>query len=275
MANLNTNCHVHFYPDLEVTLKRFYCGDSNTQDQLGTIHFWKKYIDELYAQMPFKELWRNLVLEIWHMDHPDLLILSRDKKIPTLLDFKVDVPGYQTAVGLHFGNERIALGVFPTGWDKHNPNDYLPVNTANLIYTAKAMSHEIGHWYFEESKFFHRSNEIQKIMNNLYIENKYTQTANISENAAEEYRAIFGSDDVRGFFSDNKPYTPTNKLRTLIKIGYMLNGVLSNKNFSNFVMHDTWCEWIEYGFWYWNPRKRALTQNWQLFEQIDGKWKLQ
>ena len=268
MANLNTKYHVHYFPDLGVTLKRFYIWE---EDELGSPYFWKEYLQQLYDQMPFKELWNNLKIEIWHMDHPDLLKLMK-KGAPTLLDFRINVPGMQVATGLYFGKEKIALAVFPPKWRSHNPSNPIPVSQDSIIYTAKTLSHEIGHWYFDQSGFFTDKTLIGRILTDEYMKNKMNQTENVHENAAEEYRLILGTDNVRGTFSDNKRAVAPEKLKALIKMGYMLYTNNKRKNVFDFKLHNTWCEWKE---WHWfTVKKRALTQNWDRFEWRDNGWRI-
>lgn len=268
MANLNAKYHTHIYPDLGITLKRFYCGAS--PDELGRVDFWKQSIDEMYAKMPCPDLWKNLTIEIWHMDHPDLLEAGK----VTLADYDPNTPGCQVAAGLYFGNERLALGVFPEGWQAPQPNNPRQVNDYNAWKTRNVLPHEIGHWYFDQSGMNKGgTSHIQKILDwNWENVIRIKQIPNTHEEAAEFYRAMFGTSDTIGRFSDNKPFVPGEKKKSFVKMIYMLYGTLKNTYIRSFQLHDTWCEWEE-GYWWWEQKKRALTSNWDLFEWRDNGWR--
>lgn len=253
MANLDTNYHAHYYPDLGVTLKRFYIGPD--AEYLGTVARWKREIDELYNQMPHPEFWRNLKLEVWDMAHPDLL----NGASPTLKDYDLKTPGYQTAVGLHFGGERIALGYF---------------KERGIEYSIKALSHEVGHWYADQAGYGSNTwwgREFRGLFNEI----RPHQTENEHEDFAEVYRAILGSNQCRGYFSDDKAFYPTDSLKTLIKCALPIADRARYLNISSLKVMGTWVKLtVKTGFW---PLERtqyfAVTQNWDWFEWTGSKWK--
>lgn len=271
MANLSQKYHRYIYPDLDIRLNRYYTGD--TPDDVGTVGLWKEPLDQMYAQLPFPMFWKGLELEVWHMGCPDLINTGK----VTLLDYQLDVPGYQTAVGLYTGNKKIAVGVFVDGWQPGVPCDKDP-SWDNLIYTRNALSHEIGHMHADFIDYNESGNsQIAQQMTILFNNLRPNQTSNVGEDYAETFRAILGADKLRGYFSDNKPFTPSPQLNTLIRCAYWLNSNLSGKIVKNLKLNDGWCQWdqMEVVSWMW-PFYRtdymALTNNWELFKAIDGKW---
>jgi len=277
MADLNQSYHVHIYPDMGITLKRFYIDDP---DELGTVEYWKKAIDELYAKMPFPNLWKDLKLELWHMDHPDLL----NAAIVQLDDFNLKKDGAQVAAGLHYGNERIALALFSDEWRarwKPDPENHGTPAQKDIDYARSVLSHEVGHWYAREADLFELSSKsyIQKTTRGLFIElyngdDRYDEDNHI-EKFAEAYRATLGSKEVVGTLGNGNLYEPSASFFTLMKQIYWLNRNLRNKNISNFQLKGNYSQWLETSGLWFLPTKTwyALTRNWEKFKWVDGKWK--
>lgn len=242
MADLEQPYHAHVFADLGVTLKRFYL---NTPDELGTVKYWETYIRQLYSQMPFPDLWRGWVLEIWH----------KDCKTGPFVQW----PG---ALGLTWPNvERSALKCDP----------------ANIKIAQSALSHEVGHWYANESEVYGVL-PIQKKLSALFSIYHDGPGSNEAEKWAEAYRYYLGDDVVRGTFGGYDGYfRPSEMIRTLLTCAYWLNGNLKNKTISGFTLHETWCEWVEESrryWWQWFPDRTsyALTRGWDLFMWTGEKW---
>jgi hypothetical protein len=256
MADLQTQkYHKHIFPDLNITLKRFYTRES--PDKVGTLEMWKEGLDDLYNQMPFPDFWKDMVLEIWDMKSPDLI----SKTNATLLDFDLHTPGNQTAAGLYFNGDskRLALGVF----------------SGNYFGARDTMSHEIGHMYGDISDLFEGKAGISTILTKWFEDNRPHQTSNLHEDFAETYRAILGGVQSRGTFSDRKKYTPPPEMYTFMRTAFWLAANLKNTIVSDFSIKGSYCQWLEwYKFgWVQYPRKwYALTNNWDKFAWENGKW---
>jgi hypothetical protein len=269
MSNLTQKYHKHIFPDLNISLSRFYVG--GTPDEVGSVSFWKEAIDQLYAQLPFPEFWKSFELEIWHMGSPDLI--KHDSV--TLLDYDKSVAGYQTAAGLFFGNKKLALGVFYPGWQPGVPSASIP-STDDLKNARKVISHEIGHAYSDMSNLFKDHSKIANTLSTTFERLRPNQTQNVHEDFAETYRACLGTDECRGTFSDGKLFMPSPALNTLMRCCFMLSRNLENKNWSNLKFNDSWCQWeqVEFSIWpFYSTRYYALTVNWEMFIWENNTWK--
>lgn len=197
-----------------VILIRFNVGpDIN---EVGTLSFWTEILHQLYAQMPFPSLWNKLKLSVWHMDHSTLDEMFRQGRA-CLQDYDTATPGYQVAVGLYTGNGELAIAIFPANWQADYTGPARPLTEDARIYGRKVWSHEAGHFYFDQSNYGKFLDDISRILTQWFRANRPKQTENEHEDGAEVYRAVCGSEDVRGTFSDDKPFTPKPELRSFIR----------------------------------------------------------
>jgi len=205
-------------------LTRWYMGNA---DECGTVAFWQEHISQLYAQMPFPDLWRRVKLNVWHMDHPE-----QDNRVQRgqwcLEDYQPGTPGYQVADGLTA--TEIDLALFPDGWQ---PGVYTgparPLTDEARNHSRLALSHEFGHFHQFACRY-DGSDDIAKHIKRCFQQLRPHQAAgdNEYEDWAETYRAILGADPCRGFFSDNKPFKPSPELYSLLRCAYWLQSNLAN-----------------------------------------------
>ena len=259
MADLTQKYHIHTIPWYEVILKRFYIGDD--PNSVGTVDFWKYAIMQLYDQMPFPTLWKGIEMEIWDMNCPDLINSTK----ATLLDYDLSQSGNQSAVGLYFGNKRLALGIY------HNIDR---IYGDHLDYSRQALPHEFGHLYADMCGFTKDISNIEKELTQQFRNLRPHQSENEHEDYAETYRAILGTDVVRNKFSDGKIYYYNPTIKTLLKCSYWLSQNLKDKFISDFTLFDGWCRWTQYERSWWNTITTyyALTENWDQFKWDGSTW---
>lgn len=266
MANLTDQKYDSYQiPWLGTIIKRF--PTSNNFDSLGTIDYWEQFFRNLYGQLQWKDVFSRLTAEIWDFDSPDLPKEVRD--------FDPNTPGNQEAAGLFYAPNRIVIPV------KKDLKGKLQFEKAGLI-----LSHEFGHFYELQAR---GENTISTQIWNTFLSLRPHQAANDDpwEDFAECFRALLGVDEVRGTFSDGKPYT-NDRLRSFMKMYLPLAEYLKNDVIRNLEMHDTWCSWKQeylypvthtFLFWTWvsyetRYKNMALTDNYDLFELINGTWKI-
>lgn len=261
MPNLNQKYHLYTIHWYGVILKRFYVGDS--PDEVGTIEFWSEPVRQLFDQMPFAQLWNGLELEIWHMCSPDLVTQNKQ----TLLDYDLSKPGCQSAVGLTFGKKKICLGVYPEGFMPGYSDNPVDVTESNRQCTRKALSHEFGH-LLHFGADLDAANTIGQEMRREWDVLRPRQAANTHEDWAECCRALFGTSDVRGTFSDGKPFVPTPRLFTFLKVAYWLGVNLSSRPVNDLTVFDTFVRWYRTD----ESKYYALTSNWEQFAWNGTGW---
>ena len=224
-----------------VILHRYYIGIS--PDEVGSISFWDQAVRELYAQINIPFMWEGLNLHIWHMGHPEL-----DKRRAlgevTLEDYDLSKEGNQVAAGLFWDKSRLELGVFPPNY-LPTAVAFYPVEDSARAFAKRTLSHEVGHYYSMLCGYQRNANYIQTRITEEFNNLRPNHAHNSEEDFAEVFRALFGIDEVRGYFSDNVSYKAPEKLYTLMKTGYWLVGNLSNKIITNLTFNDMDVTWQE------------------------------
>jgi len=268
MANLDhQKYHKHIFPDLSLTLKRFYVGD--TPDDLGTVPFWKSVIAGMYSQMPKPSLWSGVEIEIWDTKSPDL-INFKNSKIQHLLDYDPQLPGDQGAAELYFmGNsKKIALACpLPNPWDTIDP----------VGWCAKNLSHGFGHLYHDICGFSDAESNggVYDHLTSLFEQYRPRQAQNIHEDFAEVYRASFGHRGTLGYFSDNQPFTASPELYTLLENAYDLSSLLEGVDVSDMALHSSgWVTWTQWTWkWWWKDRTYKAMKHGDVFTYTNEGWK--
>lgn len=234
-------------------------------DELGTAAQWQREIDGLFGQLPFPDYWKGLQLSIWHMSHPDL-----QKNLPNLRDYDTNTPGCQVASGLYYGGKRLDLGVFPDRW---SPTEAGPttLTEANRQAALRTLSHEIGHMHHDVCGFTAGRNAVGNEITRLFRSLRPNQTGSEYEDWAETYRAVMGADGVRGFFSDNKPFTPQPALLAFMKGAYWLSAALAGKAVHSMSAAAGYVQWGE-RVWWWDNWFRLNVSTWQVEKWTGTTW---
>lgn len=251
-----------------VTLIRWHVGPN--PDECGTVAFWQAALDQLYAQQPFRGLFDTLKLNVWHMDHPEL-----DRRVLAkqwcLEDYDPNTPGFQVADGLTAAG--IDLGLFPAGWTPGvYTGPYRPLTDTSRTKARKALSHEFGHWHQGQCRYG-GADEVAKWIKLRFRELRPHQAAgdNEYEDWAECYRAMLGTDECRGFFSDGKIFSPSVELYSLMRCTYWLQGNLAGLKVHDFTPQAGGVVYQAlYGVaWKW----RFIGNDWRSQEWTGSAWK--
>ena len=217
------------YLNYGVLLTRYAVGDD--PNVCGQVGFWQSAVNQLYAQMPFPGLFKPLKLNIWHMDHPEQDRRFANKQY-CLADYDPNTPGAQTADGLTGGEMDLAL--FPDGWTLDYSGPFRPIPDSALYHARKAMAHEFGHWHQWQCRYG-AADDVSKWIAQRWREMRPCQAANEYEDWAEVYRALFGTDECRGYYSDGKPVSVSGELKALLQCAYWLQGNLQNLKVTAFI----------------------------------------
>lgn len=261
-----------------VVLHRYYIGQN--PDEVGTPAFWDEAIKQLYARHPFPGYWDGLGLHIWHMDCPALDEM-RSRGEVCLEDFAPNVAGCQVAAGLFHNKSRLEIGVFPPGYSPERQSGQ-PILERDLIAARTVLSHEAGHFHAHMSGYGDRSTYIRRqitdMFNNLLIKSGL-KLGPPGEAWAEIYRAIMGTDETIGTFSDWKRAQIPGELAYLVKSAYWLQGNLAGKIIGQLEISDRFISWEEFrvetrffisqlvsvGLY-------GLSDNWELMRWYGQKW---
>jgi hypothetical protein len=244
--------------------------------ELGDTAFWRQLIDQLYAQMPFSNLFAVLRFGMYHMDHPEQRRMALLKKA-CLIDYDPIKEGKQTAAGLYEfylnpNGENLTLGAFPNPFTYDYTGSARPISWGSLVDVRKVASHEFGHHYFHVCRFGYGTDDAAKRFTERFRQYRPRQADNEHEDAAEAYRAVAGADDVRGTYSDNKPATISPELRSTVRCGYWFTANLNGAWVSTLtparggIMYQV----FSLGGWKW----RWLDENTFRSQEWDGhNWK--
>lgn len=214
----NTSNQLHF----GLALNRF--PGTLPADDIGTVQFWQAPLDQMYAQMPFPALHDNLSIDVYHMDSEEQDALE-ERRVCSLKDIYPDQPGRQGAAGLYV-NRDIDVAVYPNNYTGDYEGPSRPITELNRIAARRVLSHEFGHYYFDQSRYNYNDDDISRRLTEAFRALRPRQAENEFEDSAEVYRAICGDDDTRGKFSDNKPFTPSPELKALVRCLYWMAGNL-------------------------------------------------
>lgn len=241
--------------------------------ECGSPAFWQAPLDEMYAQMPFPSLHQLIKLLIANMDAAEL-----DQQIAAgkacLEDYDPARPGYQVAAGLYTGNGNLAIGLFPNGWTTGvYTGPARPLTEAARLAARRVLPHEFGHFYADQCRYASNSDDIARLITARFRELRPHQAAgdNEHEDLAEVFRAICGSDECRGTFSDGKLFTPTPQLRALIRCMYWLAANLRGCWVAQLIPQDGWVwfqVWVGAG-WRW---RCVSATDWHQQEWNGSAW---
>lgn len=248
------------------------------ETECGTLEQWQNKFDGLFGQNPYPDLFKYFTLGAYNMDHPNLDWMTANR-VPCLQDYDVNQPGNQVAAGLFKGIQNnigiLDIGFFPDNWTADYSGPARPISAASIQSGLNVTDHEFGHYVAARSRMLGSANDdISKKQTASFRSLRPHQAAadNEDEDFAESYRAINGSDECRGKFSDNKPFSPTPELRSMIRGCYALSANLAGCWIANYtpsmggVMYQVW---IGFGWkWRWLNTESFTSQEW------DGsKWK--
>lgn len=228
-------------------------------DSMGTVEFWNVPIHQIYAQMPYKALFNGLDKNIWDEKNNTLEQVKAQQKEPCLLDYDINTPGNQRAVGLH--------------WSNQNRIDLLVAANWSLIKARAVFSHEFGHRYQHMCRLLLMGTETssaRRALRTLWDTLRPHQGHNTWEDWAEVCRAVFGSDEARGTFSDGKPANISGKLRSLIRGAFWFSFIkedVTDVQLGDFyIQWKHWTSWVTYEYRYFN------TENFTQYIWQNGQW---
>ena len=194
--------------------------------------------------------------------------LSAPETPQDLIDYDRATPGFQTADGLDVAGPEVWISFYPPGF---RPGDApKPIPPENVIQRMNAVDHELGHQHGAYCGIWSGTSAIQKLLTERFKAMMPGQASNEWEDYAECYRALLGSDECRGFFSNNKPYN-NESLRALFRGAWYISRALSGKmvtDLSAAGKYVQWCEW-----WYvWRTWYRLDTERWQVEKWTNSGW---
>lgn len=248
--------HVYTFADYGITLHRIYV---HHPDELGTLARWETAIRALFWQLPFKDYWQGTVIKGFNLSAPETP--------QQLVDYDRETPGFQTAAGLDVPGKELWISFFPEGWKPGSaPSGNIPI--ATIDQRISTLSHELGHQYAEYSGFKVDKTPFQRCLTQLFRVCRPDQASNEDECWAEVYRALMGADNVRGYFSDGKPFY-SQSCRAILRTAWYLNYTLGNRTIWNLTTYGDWVQWCEYGL-FWVTQYYRINANWQK-EKYVGK----
>ncbi|PKL79073.1 MAG: hypothetical protein CVV27_02400 [Candidatus Melainabacteria bacterium HGW-Melainabacteria-1] len=249
------------------TLVRKHVGPS--PDELGAPAFWAEPIHQMYAQHPFQAYQQGRRITAWHMDHPELDSMTA-AKIANLQDFDPNVPGCQVAAGLCWPDppesKGIEMGVFPAGWQPEYTGPARYISEQARRDARKTYSHEEGHRYFGKSRTWRNEDDISRLSTQRFLELRPRQAGSEFEDAAEVYRAVMGSDECRGYYSDGTTASISPELRSLVRCLFWLSANLKGAWVASLVPGPAGCMyqlWVGFGWeWRWVSASDWHTEKW-------------
>lgn len=237
-------------------------------DAVGTPEFWEQPFHEMYAQHPFQAFWKALTLTVRHIDSKAIQE-EINQGIANEEDFDPNKPGYQRAAGLYKGLSKglyipirpYAVGEYPR-----------PVSLADLIRSRGVVDHESGHFHDDMSRAWSNADDITRLSESVFMAIRPGQGQNKVEDWAECFRAVFGSDDARGKFSDNSPADSiTPELHSFMRCVWWLSVALKDRWVVSLVPKSTgvmYQTWVGLGWrWRW-----VSAQDWHVEEHNGSGW---
>ncbi|MGV3526563.1 MAG: hypothetical protein ACO1RX_20260 [Candidatus Sericytochromatia bacterium] len=241
-------------------------------DELGALSFWNQTLQQMYGQHPFPAFMDELDLILYHMDHPELDRMTA-QRLANLQDFDTNAPGCQTAAGLYHHKDRLELGLFPYSWQADYTGPARGIPESSRLAARKTLCHEAGHFHADLCRFKHNDDDISRLLTNQFLNLRPHKAAgdNEDEDWAEVFRAILGSDETRGMFSDGQPFSPTAELRSLMRCAYWLAGNLRGCWVANLTPGAGGCMfqlWVGLGWrWRW-----VSAEDWHSEEWTGSSW---
>lgn len=238
-------------------------------DAVGTPQFWQTFLDQLFDQMPFRDLFDALEVDVYHMDCPEQAELVAKKQM-CLKDLYADQAGYQRGAGL-YSQKEIGIAVYPTNYTDTYVGPSRAITEANRLGAKGVLSHEFGHYYFDQSRYCYNTDDISRLTTQQINALAPKQADNIHENMAEHYRAICGIDSDRNTYSDGKTAVHPPEFKALVRTLYWLNGNFRGAWISNVTPKPEgvqFCVWIGFG-WEW---RFVMASNWQHYKYTSSGW---
>lgn len=227
-----------------VILYRFYTGDS--PDQVGTAAFWDQAVKELYQQNPFPDYWQGKVIRVFHGDCPELDRLTASKVV-NLQDYRPDLPGCQPAEGLNTGRS-MDLMLFPPNWTPDGVSPF-PITQDEFNRTRRDMAHEEGHGYEFACQVLSGQLYVQKELKRLWRSlSPMHAEGGEGESFAEDFRALMGTQETLGSFSDGVRFYPSDRpaLYVLMRAMYWMVKNLAGKILADIQAQPDRVTWREH-----------------------------
>lgn len=250
-----------------IILERHYLSNP---DEVGTVQFWESEIYQLIAQNPFPKFWGGLKIEIRHMNDPELKKIENQ---PNVLDRDLNQAGCQNSQELCFmnGARRIQIAVYPERWtaEQSGPNT---ITDYQLFISKCSLSHGVGHLQADLIGLFGSRDRISAELTSRFRKMRPGHAQSEVEDAAEIYRAVMGSDTVRGTYSDNVKSTDiSNELKLLMKSAFWLSDNLKNQNVSELAFGNGFASWAISG-WFTKTLYRLNVSTFQHERWTGSAW---
>lgn len=247
-----------------ITLHRIYVHNA---DEVGTINMWSNKLWSLFAQHPFKEYWADHVIRACN--------LAADETPQDLIDYDRETPGFQVADGLDPWGPELWISFYPPNFNPENPQENTAIPAHVRQERMNAVDHEIGHQHdqwigFRRGEYMDYSTPIQQDICKLIDDMLPNQGHNKSEDFAECYRCLMGSDSVRGTFSDGKRWN-NSTLRGLMRGAWWVSKYLHHKEYNNLTVSHNYIQWSQ-PRWWWHEWFRFNSDTWQLQKYTNKGW---
>lgn len=185
---------------------------------VGTVEFWSQPVHEMYPQHPFKAFWAKLILNARHADSPAVQA-ELDQGIANEADYDLKKPGCQRAAGLYKG---LDLGIFIPVVPSYDGDKPRQIYEPDRIRARGVVSHETGHFHDDMCGAWTNRDDVTRLITARFLELRPGQGQNEVEDWAEVFRAVMGTNDTRGTYSDGNPANISPELRALMRCGYWL-----------------------------------------------------